>query len=105
MKTIALKFGGSSLATAAQFEKVRNIIEKNPARRYVVASAPGKRNSADTKVTDLLYLCYELAVLKENFESALGKIRDRFQDIIMTALWLVRQELKRKQCNFFATAT
>ena len=82
MKTIALKFGGSSLATAAQFEKVRNIIEKDPARRYVVASAPGKRNSADTKVTDLLYLCYELAVLKENFESALGKIRDRFQDII-----------------------
>lgn len=82
MKTIALKFGGSSLASAEQFRKVKAIIEKNPGRRYVVASAPGKRNSADTKVTDLLYLCYDLASLKENFEPALTKISNRFHDII-----------------------
>ena len=53
-----VKFGGSSLADAAQFEKVRQIITADPARRVVVVSAPGKRFSADHKITDLLYLCY-----------------------------------------------
>lgn len=57
MNPIVVKFGGSSLATAAQFEKVAAIIRENPARRYVVASAPGKRFDGDTKVTDLLYCC------------------------------------------------
>ena len=55
MNPIVVKFGGSSLATAGQFEKVAAIIRENPGRRYVVASAPGKRFSGDTKVTDLLY--------------------------------------------------
>ena len=49
-----VKFGGSSLADAVQFKKVANIIKSDPSRRYVVASAPGKRNSHDEKVTDLL---------------------------------------------------
>ena len=49
-----IKFGGSSLADANQFKKVAAIIKAEPERRYVVASAPGKRNSADEKVTDLL---------------------------------------------------
>ena len=53
-----VKFGGSSLADAAQFEKVRQIVTADPARRVVVVSAPGKRFSADHKITDLLYLCY-----------------------------------------------
>ena len=57
MNPIVVKFGGSSLATAGQFEKVTAIIRENPGRRYVVASAPGKRFSGDTKVTDLLYRC------------------------------------------------
>ena len=50
-----VKFGGSSLASAEQFKKVGNIIRAEESRRYVVPSAPGKRFSADTKVTDMLY--------------------------------------------------
>ena len=53
-----VKFGGSSLASASQFEKVGAIIREDESRKYVVPSAPGKRFSSDTKVTDLLYACY-----------------------------------------------
>ena len=49
-----VKFGGSSLASAEQFAKVGKIIHADKERRYVVPSAPGKRNSKDTKVTDML---------------------------------------------------
>ena len=48
------KFGGSSLADAGQLTKVIDIVLADPQRRIVVVSAPGKRNKADTKVTDLL---------------------------------------------------
>ena len=51
MNPIVVKFGGSSLATAGQFEKVAAIVRENPGRRYVVASAPGKRFSGDTKAS------------------------------------------------------
>ena len=81
MKTIVVKFGGSSLASAGQFEKVADIIRAEPARRYVVASAPGKRDSADTKVTDLLYRCYDLASAKEDFSPVLSQIEARFSAI------------------------
>lgn len=53
-----VKFGGSSLASAEQFAKVGDIIRADESRKYVVPSAPGKRNSRDTKVTDMLYACY-----------------------------------------------
>jgi aspartokinase len=52
-----VKFGGSSLANAEQFEKVGDIIRSEESRRFVVPSAPGKRFDGDTKVTDLLYSC------------------------------------------------
>ena len=52
-----LKFGGSSMADATQYKKVKQIIESDPARQVVIVSAPGKRFSADHKITDLLYLC------------------------------------------------
>ena len=81
MKTIVVKFGGSSLASAGQFKKVADIIRAEPARRYVVASAPGKRDSADTKVTDLLYRCYDLAAAKQDFAPVLAQIEARFADI------------------------
>ena len=58
---IVVKFGGSSLASAKQFKKVADIIRADKARRYVVPSAPGKRNDKDEKVTDLLYQCYDAA--------------------------------------------
>ena len=82
MNPIVVKFGGSSLASAGQFEKVAAIIRENPGRRYVVASAPGKRFSGDTKVTDLLYRCYDAACAGQDFAPALDEIRQRFADII-----------------------
>lgn len=54
-----VKFGGSSLASGAQLEKVFQIVTSDPARKAVVVSAPGKRYSEDTKVTDLLIACAE----------------------------------------------
>ena len=52
------KFGGSSVASAEQFKKVKNIVELDPARKLVVVSAIGKADNKDNKITDLLYLCY-----------------------------------------------
>ncbi|MDO4474217.1 MAG: aspartate kinase [Eubacteriales bacterium] len=77
-----VKFGGSSLASAEQFQKVGKIIRQDEARRFVVPSAPGKRFSEDTKVTDMLYSCYHLAVKGKKFEEQLQKIKDRYQEII-----------------------
>ena len=64
---IVAKFGGSSLASAEQFKKVADIIRADNDRRFIVPSAPGKRNDDDDKVTDLLYSAYEQAAagLKE----------------------------------------
>ena len=81
MKTTALKFGGSSLADAAQFRKVADIILSHEGRLFVVASAPGKRSKDDTKVTDMLYSCHDLAVSGHDFTSALDAIRKRFESI------------------------
>ena len=77
-----VKFGGSSLASAEQFNKVKSIITADPHRRYVIPSAPGKRFSDDTKVTDMLYDCYDTAVNGKNFEEKLDKIHARYQEII-----------------------
>lgn len=82
MNTVVVKFGGSSLADATQFRKVAAIIQSNPARRYVVASAPGKRFSEDIKVTDLLYQCHQAAASGQDFMPVLNQIRTRFSDII-----------------------
>ena len=62
-----VKFGGSSLASAEQFQKVGEIIRAEESRKYVVPSAPGKRFSADTKVTDMLYQCYGAAEEGKDF--------------------------------------
>lgn len=77
-----VKFGGSSLANAEQFMKVGSIIMEDEARRYVVPSAPGKRYSSDTKVTDMLYACYGAAVNGEDFTEQLAEIKERYQEII-----------------------
>ena len=77
-----VKFGGSSLASAEQFKKVGNIIRAEEDRKYVVPSAPGKRDSKDTKVTDMLYACYALAEAGKNFDSELTQIKKRYQEII-----------------------
>lgn len=77
-----VKFGGSSLASAEQFQKVREIVRADKERRFVVPSAPGKRNADDTKVTDMLYACYDLAERGENFKAQLAAIKERYQEII-----------------------
>ena len=82
MQTITVKFGGTSLASAAQIRKAADIIHADPARRFVVASAPGKRTKDDIKVTDLLYRCYNEAMDGDDFTATLEKIRGRFEDII-----------------------
>ena len=77
-----VKFGGSSLASAEQFKKVGNIIRAEKERKYVVPSAPGKRDSKDTKVTDMLYGCYALAEAGKNFDKELNQIKARYDEII-----------------------
>ena len=77
-----VKFGGSSLASAEQFTKVKDIICSDSDRRYVVPSAPGKRFSGDTKVTDMLYTCYAAAEQDEDFSENLHQIEERYQEII-----------------------
>ncbi|MCI8589577.1 MAG: aspartate kinase [Clostridiales bacterium] len=77
-----VKFGGSSLADAEQFKKVGDIIRNDASRRYVVASAPGKRNAQDTKVTDMLYQCYALAAKGQDIDESFREIEDRFNGII-----------------------
>ncbi len=76
-----VKFGGSSLADSRQFKKVAGIIKAEKERRYVVPSAPGKRDVEDSKVTDLLYDCYRSAGRKD-ISDKLQVIRDRFQEIV-----------------------
>ena len=80
IKTV--KFGGSSLADAAHFRRVADIVRADPARRYVVASAPGKRNPDDRKVTDLLYRCYEKARAREDIRADFARIAGRYNEII-----------------------
>lgn len=82
MQTKVVKFGGSSLADAAQFRKAAAIIKAEPERRYVVASAPGKRFSDDSKVTDLLYSCAALAAEGKDITPAFSQIEQRYDAII-----------------------
>ncbi len=82
MRKIVAKFGGTSLADAAHFRKIKEIVSSDTDRRYIVASAPGKRFPEDIKVTDMLLSCYEKAAEGQPFEDTLLAIKDRFQDII-----------------------
>ena len=78
-----VKFGGSSVAGAEQFKKVKAIVESDDSRRLVVVSAAGKRSSGDHKLTDLLYLCHahltygvSCAEILHTIEQRLLEIRD-----------------------------
>ncbi len=77
-----VKFGGSSLASAEQFMKAGEIVRSDKARMYVVPSAPGKRYNSDTKVTDMLYACYEIATEGKDFSKQLKAIKSRYDEII-----------------------
>ena len=75
------KFGGTSMANAEALRKVKSIIESDASRKYIVVSAPGKREKSDVKVTDLLYKCYDELMEKGNCESTFKLVRKRFTDI------------------------
>ena len=80
-----VKFGGSSLADAEHFRQVASIVKADPARRYVIPSAPGKRFSDDTKVTDMLYTFYELVrsrAAQEVIDAQYESIKARYNSII-----------------------
>ncbi|WP_273234981.1 aspartate kinase [Ileibacterium valens] len=83
------KFGGSSVAQASQFKKVRDIIQADPDRRYVVVSAPGKRFSNDSKITDLLYLLDAHRTYHVDGSNVFRLIKERFLEI--------KEELDLKQ--------
>ena len=75
------KFGGSSLANAQQFAKVKHIIESDPARRFVVVSAVGRANKHDNKVTDLLYLCQAHMQYHVDCSPVFDMIKERYIQI------------------------
>ena len=78
---IAAKFGGSSLADAAQFQKVREIVFADKRRKFVIPSAPGRRFDGDEKVTDLLYRCHAEWEAGKSFLNTFEEIRERYDEI------------------------
>ena len=85
MSLKVVKFGGSSLADAEHFRRVAEIVKADPSRRYVVPSAPGKRFSSDTKVTDMLYQFFEMVRSREDsavIDAHYEKIKERYDSII-----------------------
>jgi aspartate kinase len=92
---VVCKFGGSSVAEAAQFCKIKSILEGNPERKIVVVSAPGKRNSKESKLTDLLYSAYDLAKKRLDFAGPWKLIRERYIEITqeLSLQSAIREEL------------
>lgn len=76
------KFGGTSVADAAQLRRVKTIVEADAGRRWVVPSAPGKRSASDKKVTDLLYLCHASAQQGVGLDEVFGVIAERYHEIV-----------------------
>ena len=75
-QTVVAKFGGTSVADAAQFRKIRDIVLNSPdnlERRFIVVSAPGRRFPGDQKVTDLLLACYEKLPRGNHFQQILNR--------------------------------
>lgn len=75
------KFGGSSVASAAQIKKVKDILDSDKNRKIIIVSAPGKRNKDDEKVTDMLYKCNALVQKGQSCKSEFAKIQERFISI------------------------
>ncbi|MGG7179111.1 aspartate kinase [Clostridium paraputrificum] len=82
MNTVVTKFGGSSLAEASQFRKVRDIVLSDEARKYVVPSAPGKRHGKDTKITDLLYLSQIHVETGISLDDVFKHVEERYTGIV-----------------------
>lgn len=100
-----VKFGGSSLADAGQIRKTIDIVKADSDRRLVVVSAPGKRDSDDTKVTDLLILLGEAVLAERSFDQELAAVVARYA-AIQQALQLnpavvaeIEEDLRRRVAN------
>lgn len=78
---IVCKFGGTSVASAEQIQKVFNIVKSNPERRIVAVSAPGKRSSDDIKVTDLLIDLADAALNNGDVEAKIQRVVERYEAI------------------------
>ena len=76
-----VKFGGSSVANSVQFAKVKNIVESDPSRKFVVTSACGKESHEDHKITDLLYLCEAHVRYGVSYDDIFNLIEDKYQRI------------------------
>ena len=94
-----LKFGGSSLADHEGFNRIKDIVASDPMRTVVVVSAPGKRYSADNKITDLLYICTAHIRYKVSYDNIWNDIKSRYLNIaqgcgldvdVESILWDVR---------------
>ncbi len=80
-RPVVAKFGGSSVADAAQIRKLAAIVGADPRRRFVVVSAPGKRTDKDKKITDLLYLCHSLGEQGLDASAPFAIIKERYLGI------------------------
>ncbi len=76
------KFGGSSLANAEQFQKVKAIVEADKERKFIVPSAPGRRNDKDFKITDILYLCHEHVKKSVNMDYIYSMLEERYSELV-----------------------
>ena len=98
------KFGGSSVANATQFKKVKHIIDSDSSRLFIVTSACGKSNSEDHKITDLLYLCYAHVQYGVSCESIFSEIEEKYYKIkeklgltidLQSQFSIIRSQLKK----------
>ena len=96
-----LKFGGSSLADHEGFNRIKDIVASDPMRTVVVVSAPGKRYSADNKITDLLYICTAHIRYKVSYDDIWNDIKSRYLNIILGQLAI---NIERGRLPFHITA-
>lgn len=76
-----VKFGGTSMATSENILRCADIVNSEPDRRYIIVSAPGKRNGGDRKITDMLYACYHEVDVNGECKATFDKIRARYEEI------------------------
>jgi len=97
MARIVCKFGGSSVADAVQFRKIKSILEGKAERKIIVVSAPGKRNPQEAKITDLFYSSYDLAIKNLDYAEPWGLIRERYVEITkeLSLRSTIREELDK----------
>ena len=107
------KFGGTSMADAKAIRQVKNIIEADKSRRYVIVSAPGKRFKDDIKITDMLYRCYNEVVEFGTCKKSFAIIRERFVEIVKdlglsldinAVLDKTEKEIDESKCADFAAS-